>query len=323
MTTTVECEEEQKTLTEPVVTSMFSDSKSIMDQSYDSNAHNQCVVCNKKFKSPSKLHRHLLIHTGEKPFKCEICKIGFRQEAHLKEHNRTHHNLKIEEPPKAKKPTKTSVGRKSLQQLQYKNYLNGHHTKSQNINAQDFSNSDVGIQIIIGKNEDENHFQNDQKTMGPIFKARTIFKNSINQSLIKVNGPNIIANNDKQKQCVVCGKKFNTPSKLKRHFISHTGERPFSCEICEKKFAQECHLKLHYKRHHPDLPMLSFKDPNIKPLIHNNSKNNSKIQNSDDLKEIEHENIIEENIFDDSNPDDDTIENYLVAFYNATYKVKQ
>ena len=111
----MECKEEQKTLSDSMA------SKLIMDQSYDTQ--NRCMVCNKKFKSPSKLHRHLLIHTGEKPFKCDICEIGFRQDSHLREHNRNYHtDLPIE--PKIKKSTKTSVERKSRQQMQYQNYLN-------------------------------------------------------------------------------------------------------------------------------------------------------------------------------------------------------
>ena len=51
-------------------------------------------------------------------------------------------------------------------------------------------------------------------------------------------------------ECSYCGKRFPTPSKLQRHSLSHTGEKPFSCNVCMKKFSQMAHLRNHLRHAH-------------------------------------------------------------------------
>ncbi|XP_064627784.1 zinc finger protein 660-like [Lineus longissimus] len=45
-----------------------------------------CSFCNKIFSSSTDLRRHMMIHTGEKPFKCDRCGDRFRQNGHLQIH---------------------------------------------------------------------------------------------------------------------------------------------------------------------------------------------------------------------------------------------
>jgi uncharacterized Zn-finger protein len=50
----------------------------------------ECNMCKNKFSILSNLKRHKSTHTGEKPYGCDICKKRFSQSQSLKDHKNVH-----------------------------------------------------------------------------------------------------------------------------------------------------------------------------------------------------------------------------------------
>ena len=49
-------------------------------------APHACGVCGKRFAAPAWLQRHMLTHTGERPFHCMYCQNSFNRKSNLKQH---------------------------------------------------------------------------------------------------------------------------------------------------------------------------------------------------------------------------------------------
>lgn len=60
----------------------------------------------------------------------------------------------------------------------------------------------------------------------------------------------------KSYNCSVCTKPFPTPSKLRRHFLIHSGEKPYSCSVCSKPFNDPANLKRHHWSHIKEKPFI-------------------------------------------------------------------
>jgi len=54
--------------------------------------------------------------------------------------------------------------------------------------------------------------------------------------------------------CGICRKKFVCVTTMKRHLVTHTGERPFNCKVCGKQYTQKGNLRVHERTHRNDRP---------------------------------------------------------------------
>ncbi|KAG8554496.1 hypothetical protein GDO81_003810 [Engystomops pustulosus] len=195
----------------------------------------ECVECKKHFNNSSNLRKHAVIHTGKKPFTCNICNQSFRQSTHLQRHYLVH---------TGERPFKCSLCQKGFRDtsdlLKHQRVHTGdqrptwHDTKahededhSPEVTPLPSPQSTVNKDSNEVKREEDFSHWKDDKSDDPVHDK---------QSRDKL-------------QCSLCSKFFTRVSSLHRHYLMHTGYRPFTCPICGKTFQHLTHLYRHKQMH--------------------------------------------------------------------------
>uniref|UniRef100_A0A3P8TGB6 C2H2-type domain-containing protein n=1 Tax=Amphiprion percula TaxID=161767 RepID=A0A3P8TGB6_AMPPE len=269
----------------------------------------QCPKCFKLFCSPSKLRRHFLIHTGQKPYSCTVCRKTYRQKVHLKSHLSMSNKCSLSASIARKKQmlhngnqTSDLPPPSSLQQhlilctpvdssveleLQCKiSALQDLRKTEIKTDAVEEPEQPLKSSVCFRFIEQEQQFFT-QKGLKPFqceicnrafhLEVNLIRHHKIHSNQTElVRSPTLGINSNKTQNdicshdngtlnqdaditstenqnktcpCHSCSKGFLSLSKLQRHMMIHTGQRPFGCDICGKTFRQKTHLRVHYRTH--------------------------------------------------------------------------
>ena len=208
-----------------------------------------CNVCGLQTRNIDHFKGHLLIHTGEKPFDCLLCKRAFRQKWQLQRHIRFVH---AENKKKVnKKDLKCNFCSKLFSiEENYQRHLMMHTGQKADpcpiCNKFFQGPSDLKIHM---ETHDKSYVHENKSLVcelcGKQFKTSAGLQMHMIKKIHSGIGQDLI--------CDICGKFFKWQANLYNHQKMHSGERDYICDFCNKSFTRKSHLTSHISDLHLDI----------------------------------------------------------------------
>ncbi|XP_037532152.1 zinc finger protein 497 [Nematolebias whitei] len=225
----------------------------------------RCDVCYRSFSQSSNLRQHSLLHSSAPRFTCPECPATFRWANKLASHRFTQH-------PGAPAPfpcphceagflTRSEKERHCLEQHPTQLQVAEEREEAQNPaeERRDLSSEPSTSTTIVTESGDSTCLVKDTLDCNICGKKLNSPANlrlhRLSHFALSRGRPQCTpGKRPKAHQCPICGKLFVSSSAVALHQRVHTGERPFPCQVCGKRFRQSTHLREHLRTHSGERP---------------------------------------------------------------------
>ncbi|XP_069568684.1 zinc finger and BTB domain-containing protein 41 [Brachyistius frenatus] len=239
----------------------------------------KCPKCDKTFDRAGKYESHTRVHTGEKPFQCDICLQRYSTKSNLTVHKKKHASDAPFQKKEHKCPfcNKLHASKKTLAKHvrrfhpdNIQEFLTKRKKKSEgwkcNICLKTFSRRPHLQEHMILHTQDrpfkctfcDEYFKSrfarlkhqEKYHLGPF--PCEICGRQFNDTGNRKRHIECTHGGKRKWTCFVCGKSVRERTTLREHLRIHSGEKPHLCSICGQSFRHGSSYRLHLRVHHDD-----------------------------------------------------------------------
>ncbi|CAL4079130.1 unnamed protein product [Meganyctiphanes norvegica] len=221
----------------------------------------KCPVCKTVWKTKKARKEHLIIHSDQRQFKCEICDYSTINKGSLKEHQITFHS--VEKPfacdgnIESLSETVVVKNTSDLHNISHENRLNitdgilSIKTTTGTTSTCNLSKCNLCTKAFLHLEDCIAHKRRDHEGVQKPYKC-PICKTAWTTKQAR-NVHSETHSDEIQFKCEICDYSTRNKSNLKEHNNSaHSLEKTFACELCCQKFTSAKHMRKHMLTHVTD-----------------------------------------------------------------------